>query len=143
MGIVFAPEITTLLFERGNFGSQDTQVTAFVLMAYLLGLLPFGLQKLLSLWLYAKFKQKIAAIIAFKALGISEYSFQYSHWDAVKSLDTWMKEQKIPGIYGVDTREITKILRDNGSMLGQIIPEGEVAENRTIDRKSTRLNSSH
>ena len=71
VGIVFAPEITTLLFERGNFGSQDTQVTAFVLMAYLLGLLPFGLQKLLSLWLYAKFKQKIAAIIAFKALGIS------------------------------------------------------------------------
>lgn len=71
VGIIFAPEITTLLFERGNFGSKDTQVTAFVLMAYLLGLLPFGLQKLLSLWLYAKFKQKIAAIIAFKALGIS------------------------------------------------------------------------
>ena len=38
-----------------------------------------------------------------------------------------MKEQKIPGIYGVDTREITKMLRDNGSMLGQIVPEGESA----------------
>lgn len=57
-----------------------------------------------------------------RGLVISEYSFQYSHWDAVKSLDEWMKEQKIPGIYGVDTREITKMLRDNGSMLGQIIP---------------------
>ena len=68
-----------------------------------------------------------------RGLVISEYSFQYSHWDAVKSLDTWMKEQKIPGIYGVDTREITKILRDNGSMLGQIIPEGEVAENEIHD----------
>ena len=63
-----------------------------------------------------------------RGLVISEYSFKYSHWDAVKSLDEWMKEQKIPGIYGVDTREITKMLRDNGSMLGQIIPEGEVAE---------------
>ncbi|TQR61177.1 murein biosynthesis integral membrane protein MurJ [Campylobacter troglodytis] len=71
LGIIFAPEITTLLFERGNFGSNDSKITAFVLMAYLVGLLPFGLQKLLSLWLYAKFKQKIAAIIAFKALGIS------------------------------------------------------------------------
>lgn len=70
-GIVFAPEITHILFERGNFNANDARLTAFVLMAYLVGLFPFGLQKLLSLWLYAKFKQKIAAIIAFKALGIS------------------------------------------------------------------------
>ncbi len=62
-----------------------------------------------------------------RGLVISEYSLKYSHWDAVKSLDEWMKEQKIPGIYGVDTREITKMLRDNGSMLGQIVPEGESA----------------
>lgn len=71
LGIVFAKEITTLLFERGNFNANDARLTAFVLIAYLIGLFPFGLQKLLSLWLYAKFKQKIAAIIAFKALGIS------------------------------------------------------------------------
>lgn len=71
LGIIFAPEITTLLFERGNFNANDAKLTAFVLIAYLIGLFPFGLQKLLSLWLYAKFKQKIAAIIAFKALGIS------------------------------------------------------------------------
>ena len=62
-----------------------------------------------------------------RGLVISEYSLKYSHWNAVKSLDEWMKEQKIPGIYGVDTREITKMLRDNGSMLGQIVPEGESA----------------
>lgn len=71
LGIIFAKEITTLLFERGNFNANDAKLTAFVLIAYLIGLFPFGLQKLLSLWLYAKFKQKIAAIIAFKALGIS------------------------------------------------------------------------
>lgn len=35
---------------------------------------------------------------------ISDYSFDYSHWDAVKSLDEWLKEQKIPGIFGIDTR---------------------------------------
>ena len=55
---------------------------------------------------------------------ISDYSFNYSHWSAVKSLDAWLKENKIPGIFGVDTRELTKVLRENGSMLGRIIPSG-------------------
>lgn len=60
-----------------------------------------------------------------RGLIISDYSFEYSHWNAVKSLDQWLKEEKIPGIFGIDTRELTKILRDNGSMLGKIVPEGE------------------
>jgi carbamoyl-phosphate synthase small subunit len=59
-----------------------------------------------------------------RGLVISEYSFKYSHWDAVKSLDEWLKEQKIPGIYGIDTRALTQALRENGSMLGMIVPEG-------------------
>jgi carbamoyl-phosphate synthase small subunit len=52
---------------------------------------------------------------------ISDYSHEYSHWNAEKSLGTWLKEHKIPGIYGVDTRNLTKILREKGSMLGKII----------------------
>ncbi|HED6851806.1 TPA: murein biosynthesis integral membrane protein MurJ [Campylobacter coli] len=71
VGSVFALEISKLLFERGNFTHEDSIITAYVLIAYLVGLLPFGLQKLFSLWLYAKFKQKTAAFIAFKALLIS------------------------------------------------------------------------
>lgn len=59
-----------------------------------------------------------------RGLVISDCSFEYSHWNAVKSLDQWLREQKIPGIYGIDTRELTKILRENGSMLGMIVPEG-------------------
>ena len=59
-----------------------------------------------------------------RALIISDYSFNYSHWNAVRSLDTWLKEQKIPGIFGIDTRELTKILREKGAMLGKIVPEG-------------------
>ena len=62
-----------------------------------------------------------------RALVISEYSFNYSHWDAVESLDQWMKEQHIPGIYGVDTRALTQVLRENGSMLGMIVHEGDDA----------------
>lgn len=60
-----------------------------------------------------------------KGLIISDYSEKFSHWDAVKSLDEWLKEEKVPGIFGIDTRELTKMLREEGSMLGKIVPEGE------------------
>ncbi|TXE86263.1 murein biosynthesis integral membrane protein MurJ [Campylobacter volucris] len=73
IGVVLAKEIVEFLFQRGNFNEQDTIITALLLQAYLLGLIPFGLQKLFSLWLYAKFKQKTAAIIAFKTLFISAF----------------------------------------------------------------------
>jgi carbamoyl-phosphate synthase small subunit len=41
-----------------------------------------------------------------------------SHWSNQKSLDDWLKEQEIPGIEGIDTRELTKKLRVKGVMLG-------------------------
>ncbi len=56
---------------------------------------------------------------------ISDYSVEYSHWNAQKSLGDWLKEQKVPGIYGIDTRALTKILREKGSMLGKIEFEEE------------------
>jgi len=52
---------------------------------------------------------------------ISDYSKDYSHWNASKSLGAWLKEFQVPGIYGIDTRELTKILREKGTMLGKII----------------------
>jgi len=54
-------------------------------------------------------------------LVISDYSFEHSHWNAKKSLSNWLKEQKIPGIYGVDTRALTKHLREKGTMLGKVV----------------------
>ena len=59
-----------------------------------------------------------------KGLVVFDYCEQYSNWEAEKSLEQWMKEQNLTGIYGIDTRELTKILRDKGSMKGEIIPEG-------------------
>lgn len=59
--------------------------------------------------------------IHIKGLVISDYSFQYSHWNAVKSLSEWLQEQGVPGIFGVDTREITKIIRERGVMLGKLL----------------------
>ena len=69
-GIILAQEIVTFLFERGAFDSDDTRHTAAVLIMYLIGLLPFGLQKLFVLWLYAKEMQMHAAKIATLSLGV-------------------------------------------------------------------------
>ena len=59
-----------------------------------------------------------------KGLVIFDYCEDYSNWEAEKSLEQWMNEQGLTGIYGIDTRELTKILRDKGAMKGCIIPEG-------------------
>ena len=62
-----------------------------------------------------------------KGLVIFDYCEDYSNWEAVKSLEQWMNEQGLTGIYGIDTRELTKILRDKGVMKGSIVPEGTKA----------------
>jgi carbamoyl-phosphate synthase small subunit len=56
---------------------------------------------------------------------ISDYSSEYSHWNAMKSLGDWLKESGVPGLYDIDTRALTKILREKGSMLGKIEFEDE------------------
>ena len=59
-----------------------------------------------------------------RGLIVSDYSRRYSHWDAGRSLDDWLKSEKIPAMTGVDTRTLTKRLREKGSMLGRIIVGG-------------------
>jgi carbamoyl-phosphate synthase small subunit len=59
--------------------------------------------------------------IQVKGLIISDYSHEYSHWNGKKSLSEWMKEYSIPGIFGIDTRELTTKLRKKGTMLGKIV----------------------
>jgi carbamoyl-phosphate synthase small subunit len=62
------------------------------------------------------------------ALIISDYSDEYSHWNAEKSLGEWLIENRIPGIFGLDTRLLTKLLREKGSMLGKIIFDNQEPE---------------
>jgi len=55
------------------------------------------------------------------ALVVASYCGEdYSHYLATSSLGTWLKEQGIPAIHGVDTRLLTKRIRDEGSMLGRL-----------------------
>ena len=59
------------------------------------------------------------------AIIVSDYSHEYSHWNAVESLGSWLKEEGIPGIYGIDTRALTKKLREHGVMMGKIVFDDE------------------
>lgn len=56
-----------------------------------------------------------------EAIIVSDYSENYSHWNAVKSLADWLKREQVPGITGIDTRELTKVLREHGVMMGRIV----------------------
>ena len=55
------------------------------------------------------------------AIIVSDYSTDYSHWNAAESLADWLKREHVPGITGIDTRALTKCLREHGVMMGQII----------------------
>ena len=55
-----------------------------------------------------------------KALVVADYSETYSHWNAKESLAAWLQREKIPGITGIDTRRLTKVLRESGVMMGRI-----------------------
>ena len=59
-----------------------------------------------------------------RAIVAQDYSWEHSHWQADRSLAQWLEEEKIPGIFGIDTRALTKLLREKGSMLGKIIVDG-------------------
>ena len=85
----------------GNYGVPDDRLD------------PYGISKVFE-------SEKIHV----RGLVISCYSENYSHWNSARSLDQWMKSHKSPGIYGIDTRELTKVLRENGAMLGRILPQG-------------------
>jgi carbamoyl-phosphate synthase small subunit len=59
--------------------------------------------------------------IQVKGLIIYDLSDIASHWSCTKTLDQWLYEEKVPGIYSIDTRELTKKLRVHGVMMGTIV----------------------
>jgi len=64
--------------------------------------------------------------INLQGLIISDYSNEYSHWNAVQSLGEWLKEEKVPALYGIDTRMLTRKLREKGTMPGKIVFDEDV-----------------
>ena len=72
--------------------------------------------------------------IQVKGLIIHDLSDIASHWSCTKTLDQWLYEEKVPGIYNIDTRELTKKLRVHGVMMGVIIVS-ENAINESLLKK--------
>ncbi|MEK7529164.1 MAG: glutamine-hydrolyzing carbamoyl-phosphate synthase small subunit [Patescibacteria group bacterium] len=64
---------------------------------------------------------------------VSEYSENYSHWQAKKSLSAWLAENNIPGITGIDTRALTQKLREHGVLLGQITQDRKKPSKKIAD----------
>lgn len=60
---------------------------------------------------------EITLLCQVSGLIVQDYTDQHSHWNAVKSLSQWLKEEHIPALYGIDTRMITKIIRDEVNMV--------------------------
>ena len=75
-----------------------------------------------------------ASEIHVAGLIVASYSGEnYSHHLATSSLGTWLKEQNVPALYGVDTRALTKRIREEGSMLGRMLMEKESYTNGTTN----------
>lgn len=73
------------------------------------------------------------------AIIVSDYSEQYSHWNANESLSDWLKREKVPGVTGIDTRQLTKLLREHGVMMGKII-FSDYSENSEYSEKYDSIN---
>jgi len=66
------------------------------------------------------FTQFESGFVQISALLVSDYSAEYHHWDSRQSLGTWLKKARVPALSGIDTRALTKKLRERGTMLGKI-----------------------
>uniref|UniRef100_A0A3B4FEJ8 CAD protein-like n=1 Tax=Pundamilia nyererei TaxID=303518 RepID=A0A3B4FEJ8_9CICH len=90
------------------------------------------MKEVLTLIKHTSYKIHAAALI------IGELSESPSHWSSAKSLDQWLKEQGIPGLQGVDTRCLTKKIREKGTMLGKLIVDGTPEESIPFDNPDKR-----
>ena len=63
---------------------------------------------------------------------IHELCTEPYHWASTRTLDKWLSDEGIPGIYGLDTRRLTKKLRIHGVMLG-ILQVCEADEEPSLD----------
>ncbi|XXX80390.1 glutamine-hydrolyzing carbamoyl-phosphate synthase small subunit [Sorangium sp. So ce134] len=60
--------------------------------------------------------------IQVQGLVVQSYVERYSHHAAVRSLGAWLASEGIPAITGIDTRTLTRRLREAGTMKGWLFP---------------------
>jgi carbamoyl-phosphate synthase small subunit len=74
--------------------------------------------------------------VQISGLIVSEVSGNHNHWQAAKGLSQWLLDQGVPALSGIDTRALTKRLREKGSMLGKIVINGLDVEIRDPNREN-------
>ncbi|MDE1849883.1 MAG: glutamine-hydrolyzing carbamoyl-phosphate synthase small subunit [Candidatus Micrarchaeota archaeon] len=75
-----------------------------------------------------------------EALIISELT-NGSKWSSAMGLDEWLKSENVPGICGIDTRMLTKMVRDKGAMMCTVSTKGKVSNPKgSFDEKYTTIN---
>ncbi|XP_042188862.1 CAD protein isoform X2 [Callorhinchus milii] len=85
----------------------------------------------LSKW-FESTKIHVAALI------VGENSQDPSHWSSVRSLDQWLKEHGIPALEGIDTRSLTKKIREEGVLLGKLVMDGTDEKKLAYDDPNKR-----
>jgi len=68
-----------------------------------------------------------------QGLVVSRYEDSYSHFAAEKSLGEWLIESRTPAIMNVDTRSLTKRIRERGTMRGRIVVDGVSVQKESVD----------
>ncbi len=74
--------------------------------------------------------------IHISGLVVSQYSKHFSHWKGHTDLHTWLSAHGIPGVSGIDTRLLTRKLRERGSMLGKLIVQQQEIELNDPNREN-------
>lgn len=70
---------------------------------------------------------------------VSDYSFKYNHFEAYESLSDFLSQYNIPWIYWIDTRALTKRLREHGVMLWKIVQDNSSSKKNIIDPNDSDL----
>ncbi|PKP23821.1 MAG: carbamoyl-phosphate synthase (glutamine-hydrolyzing) small subunit [Bacteroidetes bacterium HGW-Bacteroidetes-22] len=66
--------------------------------------------------------------IHISGLVIADYSFEYSHWNAQRSLGEWLQQHRIPAMYGVDTRSLAQLIRESGAMKARLVTSDQTVD---------------
>ena len=75
-----------------------------------------------------------------QGLVVSRYTHRHSHYAAVKSLGDWLREGGVPAIEGVDTRTLTRHLRENGTIPGWLLFDGSGLAKSKLKAKGVEMN---
>src|SRR6266542_3233263 len=75
-----------------------------------------------------------------QGLVVQSYVDKFSHHAATRSLGAWLEAESVPGITGIDTRTLTRRLREHGTMKGWLLPAKDTAAHarnaaETVDMK--------